>query len=333
MITGDYAGTALSVARKVGLNATECLTGPDIAAMGEEEFAEKAATVDVFARSVPQQKLRLVNALKARGETVAMTGDGVNDAPALKSAHIGIAMGQRGTDVAREAAALVLLNDDFSSIVEAVRAGRRVFENLRKAVSYVFAVHVPIAGLSVIPVLFGWPMILGPIHIAFLELVIDPACSVAFEAEPEEPGIMKRPPRPAGERVFSKRMVGLSLLQGLGVLVILMAVFAVTLYWGEGEKEARTLAFTTLVVANLALIQTNRSWSRSVWSLAGARNRALWAVTGSAVLFLSLALYVPPLQAMFQFDRLHMDDVVLCLAAGLGSVAWFEVLKRMRRLW
>ena len=189
------------------------------AQMGEEELAQRIRDVNIFARVVPEQKLRIVNALKANREVVAMTGDGVNDAPALKAAHIGVAMGGRGTDVAREASALVLLQDDFASIVQAVKMGRRIFDNIKKAVSYIFAVHVPIAGLSMVPVFFAdWPLLLLPIHVVFLELIIDPACSVIFEAEHAEPNTMNRPPRKPKRRLFNLRSVGVSLLQGVSVL-------------------------------------------------------------------------------------------------------------------
>jgi Ca2+-transporting ATPase len=196
MITGDYPATALAIGENIGLRtANGAVTGAELDALSDDALRGRLATTDVFCRVSPEQKLRLVDALKAQGEIVAMTGDGVNDAPALKAAHIGIAMGGRGTDVAREAASLVLLDDDFGSIVAAVRLGRRVFDNLGKAIAYVVAVHVPIAGLSMIPVLFGWPLVLLPVHILFMELIIDPACSIVFEAEPEEADVMRRPPR------------------------------------------------------------------------------------------------------------------------------------------
>jgi Ca2+-transporting ATPase len=298
-----------------------------LASTPEDSLRERIGTVSIFARAVPDQKLRIVKALKAQREVVAMTGDGVNDAPALKSADIGIAMGQRGTDVAREAADLVLLNDDFSSIVGAIRMGRRIFDNLKKAIAYTFAVHVPIAGLSLLPILLGWPLILAPVHIAFLELIIDPACSIVFEAEPEEAGIMKRRPRAMEEKLFDRRTVLLSLLQGTGVLLILLAVFAVALYWGDGEADARTLAFTTLVVANLSLIQTNRSWLRSFTATMRSPNSAMAWVTSGAVLLLVLVLYLPPLRRLFDFTVLHSRDIGLCVGAGLSSVLWFEALK------
>ncbi|GKT08555.1 cation-translocating P-type ATPase [Desulforhabdus sp. TSK] len=334
MITGDYPGTALSIARQIGLAPLdEIMTGPELDALDDSELQERIRTVNIFARVVPEQKLRLVNALKANGEIVAMTGDGVNDAPALKAAHIGIAMGGRGTDVARESAALVLLDDDFSSIVQAVRLGRRIFDNLKKAMAYILAIHVPIAGLSLLPVLFKWPLILSPIHIAFLELIIDPACSIVFENEPEEAGIMKRSPRDPLKPLFSKEVLALSLLQGVSVLGIVFAVYLVALFRGQGEEDARTLAFSSLIIANLALIMTNRSWSHTALTTLRSPNVALWWVVGGAMSFLGLVLYIPPLRALFHFSKLHRLDLALCLAFGIAGILWFEVLKvyRLRR--
>ena len=332
MITGDYPGTAQNIARQIGLMpADQVITGPELDRMDDAELQNRMKTVNIFARVVPEQKLRLVNALKANGEIVAMTGDGVNDAPALKSAHIGIAMGGRGTDVAREASALVLLDDDFSSMVQAIKLGRRIFDNLQKAMTYIFAIHVPIAGMSLLPVLFQWPLVLFPVHIVFLELIIDPACSIVFEAEPEETNIMNRPPRNPQEPLFGRRTVVLSLLQGLSVLGILLVVFSIALFRGQGEADARTLTFTTLIVANLALIFTNRSWSRSIRSTLRSANSALRWVFGGALVFLGLVLYLPFLRTLFHFSFLHPTDLLICLGAGGVSILWFEWLKSLQQ--
>jgi Ca2+-transporting ATPase len=328
MITGDFAGTARNIARQAGLTAREhVLTGPEIDGMNKLELQSAVQTVNVFARVVPDQKLRLVEALKANGEIVAMTGDGVNDAPALKSAHIGIAMGARGTDVAREAATLVLLDDAFASIVAAIRLGRRIFDNLKKAMSYILAIHVPIAGLALIPVLLRWPLVLLPVHIVFLELIIDPACSIAFEAEPEEANIMRRPPRNPEEPLFNGRTLLVSLLQGASVLLITTAVFVIAHLRGEAETNTRALTFTTLVIANVALILTNRSWSRSIVVTLRLRNPALNWVLGGAIAVLTVVLYVPFLRDLFRFSTLHSIDLLICLVAGVFSVLWFEVMK------
>ena len=333
MITGDYPATAQSIGRQIGLRSVdEIVTGPELDRMDDEQLRQRLVVANIIARVVPEQKLRIVNALKAAGEIVAMTGDGVNDAPALKAAHIGIAMGGRGTDVAREAAGLVLLDDDFSSIVQAVRLGRRIFDNIRKAVSYIFAIHVPIAGLSLIPVFFAdWPLILLPVHIVFLELIIDPSCTLIFEAEGAEPNTMTRPPRNPRERLFGLGSVSISLLQGVSVLGIVLGVFLVTRFLGHSENNARGLTFAALVVANLALILTNRSWSRTILATLQEPNAALWWVVGGAVVFLGLVLSVPLLRNLFHFAPLHGPDLALCLLAGGASILWFEILKLIRR--
>jgi Ca2+-transporting ATPase len=330
VITGDYPGTARSIGRQIGLaNPDGVITGPELAAMSDEELTRRITSVSIFARVVPEQKLRIVNALKANREIVAMTGDGVNDAPALKAAHIGIAMGGRGTDVAREASALVLLDDDFASIVQAVRMGRRIFDNIKKAVSYSFAVHVPIVGLSMIPVFFkDWPLLLLPVHVVFMELIIDPACSVIFEAENAERNVMTRPPRDPGERLFSLRGVAISLLQGVSVLAIIFEVFVAAGRLGHPEDATRrALAFTTLVVANLCLILTNRSWTRTIFSMFREPNRALCWVVGGAAAGMGLILYLPFLRTLFHFNALHAADVAICVGAGIVSILWFEMLK------
>ena len=329
MITGDYPATAQSIAAQVGLRSDEqMITGPELDALGEDDLRQRIGKISIVARAVPEQKLRIVQALKANGEIVAMTGDGVNDAPALKAAHIGIAMGGRGTDVARESAGLVLLDDDFSSIVQAVKLGRRIFDNIKKAVFYIFAVHVPIAGLSLIPVFFAdWPLILLPVHILFLELIIDPSCTMIFEAETAEQNIMARPPRNSQERLFGLRSIWVSLLQGISVLAIALGVFLLARYLGHSEDNARGLTFTTLVVANLGLILTNRSWTRTIIGMMRVPNAALWGVVGGTTVFLTLIITVPFLRALFRFAPLHLSDVLVCLVAGVISIGWFELLK------
>jgi P-type Ca2+ transporter type 2C len=333
MITGDYPATASAIAEQIGLAAGSggVISGSELSQMDDATLYERVRHSNIFARMVPEQKLRLVNALKANGEVVAMTGDGVNDAPALKAAHIGIAMGAHGTDVAREAAALVLLNDDFASIVHAVRLGRGIFDNLRKAMAYIFAVHIPIAGLSLIPLLLGWPPVFAPVHIVFLEMIINPACSIAFEAEPAERNVMHRPPRNRQEPLFGKRILLISLLQGVFVLLTTLVVLGYALHHGASENEARALTFSTLVIGNLGLILANRSWQHTILHTVNSRNPALWWVTGAAFSFLLLALTLPFLREVFHFAPVTPYHLLLSFSAGLGSVLWFELYKVIHR--
>ena len=333
MITGDYPVTAQKIARQIGMRDwANVVTGQELALMTPEELRERVKQAAIFARVVPEQKLLIVEAFKANGEIVAMTGDGVNDAPALKSAHIGVAMGERGTDVAREASDLVLLDDDFSSIVAAVRLGRRIFDNLKKAMAYIVSVHIPIALASLLPVLLNWKeMILFPVHIVFLELIIDPACSVVFEAEPAETDIMRRRPRRSSERLFGRRSLVRSALQGVVAFGVVFGVFEVSLSLGESVAHARTLAFITLIVANLCLILTTRSSQQGLFASLAVPNRALLWVVASALAFLGLVVYVPALRGIFHFAPVSTLDFLIALAAGLVSVTWFEIVKAVGR--
>jgi Ca2+-transporting ATPase len=331
MITGDYPATARTIAQQIGLHSPEnVMTGDVLMSMDNATLHQQVRQVNVFARVVPEQKLRLVQALQANGEVVAMTGDGVNDAPALKAADIGVAMGGRGTDVAREAAGLVLLEDDFSSIVAAVRLGRRIYDNLRKAMAYIFSIHVPIAGLSLIPVALGWPLLLLPVHIVLMELIIDPACSTVFEAESEEGNVMNRPPRSPGESIFDRATLVTSLVQGVCILLVSLGVFLLAQQWAMGEVVARTMAFVTLIAANLLLILTNVSWTRSLLATLRSSNSAMWWVVGGATLLMLCLLNIPILAKLFQFAPITMLQVGICLAAGIGSVIWFELVKMVR---
>ncbi|MFN8022768.1 MAG: cation-translocating P-type ATPase [Acidimicrobiales bacterium] len=330
MITGDAPGTALAVARAVGIDTTGgCLTGPELARLGHDELVERVPHVCVYARMVPDQKLQLVRALRSCGEVVGMTGDGVNDAPALRAADIGIAMGERGTDVAREAAALVITDDDMSSIAGGIRRGRGIFDNLRKAMAYIVAVHVSIVGMALVPVFVeSWPLVLLPVQLALLELVIDPACSVVFEAEQIDPEIMSHPPRRPGEPVLGRRVLVLSAMQGLSVLAVTLLVYLWGVHRGLADTEVRSIAFAALVLGNLQLILVNRSWRLGVWRTWRERhNPALRWILMVTIGLLVLLLSVPPLRSAFGLGPIGLLDAAVVAAASAVGVAWFEAYK------
>ena len=334
MITGDYPGTAMAIANEIGLDTTGgCVTGAELDAMTDEELADRARHADVFARMVPEQKLRLVRALRADGEVVGMTGDGVNDAPALRAADIGIAMGARGTDVAREAAALVITDDDYSSIVAGIRQGRGIYDNLRKAMAYVVAVHAPVMGMSLFPLFITtWPLVLLPLQIAFLELIIDPACSVVFEAEQPDPRIMERPPRPAAAPLFDRRTIAISLLQGATVLAADVSVYLWAINRGWADDTVRATTFATLVLSNMGLIVVNRSWHLTLGDVLRERsNPTMKWILGAAAALLALTLWFGPARRAFHLGVIPPGGLAVSALAAVAAVGWFETYKWLTR--
>jgi len=330
MITGDHPATAMAIAREAGLDATRVVTGPELDALDDALLAAEVRATNVFARVRPEQKLRLVRALRAAGEVVAMTGDGVNDAPALRAADIGVAMGRRGTDVAREAAALVLLEDDFTAIVGTIRLGRRIDENLANAMRYLVAAHVPLAGMAFLALAAGWPPFFFPLHVVFLEFVIDPACSIVFEAERSEAHVMDRPPRDPRARLFGRSTVAIGFALGLGVLAVVALVYAIALDRGEGI--ARALGFAALVGGNLGLIVANRSLRETLPRVLRRENPAMWWVAAAALAALAVVMFVPAMASLFRFESPPLALAAAALGAGLASVLWIEPFKRLRKL-
>lgn len=329
MITGDHPATAQVIARQAGLAEGNILTGAEMDRLDDTALRARLADTSVCARITPAQKLRIVQALQALGETVGMTGDGVNDAPALRAAHVGIAMGLRGTDVAREAAALVLVDNQFTAIVQGIRLGRQIFDNLQKSMRYIFAVHIPIAGMALLPMAAGLPPLLLPMHVALLELIIDPACSIAFEQEPADPQLMQRPPRNTLTPLLGRQVMLWSLLQGLCVLGAVLFSHA----WAQSQQlsqdQARTMAFITLVLGNAVLIMVNRAPPDRLWSSLRVPNPTAWVVIAAALMLLLICIHMPWLARALAFEPLNLASwgVASGLAMlGLAAVAALQWL-------
>jgi Ca2+-transporting ATPase len=329
MITGDYPFTAQSIALQIGMSGKqEIITGDELNKLNDEELKTKINRINIFARVVPEQKLRIVEALKANHEVVAMTGDGVNDAPALKAADIGIAMGNKGTDVAREASSLVLMDDNFASIVSAIRLGRRIFDNLQKAMSYIMAIHIPIIGLALIPAFMPMlPILLMPLHIVFMELIIDPVCSIAFESEKEEKGIMERPPRNSNEAFFGKKRIWLSVLEGTILLASVIIIYFISANMGHSENETRAITFSTLILGNIFLILTSLSKTRSLVAVLREGNKSLLIILSVAMVLLIAVNSIPALRIIFNFDYPGIQHFAPPIIASGFVLITLELLK------
>lgn len=336
MITGDNGITAGAIAKKVGIsNADHYLTGIEIDNMTDEDLMNIVSTVNVFSRVTPEHKMRIVRAFKESGEVVAMTGDGVNDAPALKYADIGIAMGQRGSEVSREAADLILLDDNFSTIVNTIKDGRRIYDNIKKAISYIFIIHIPIALTALVGPMLGIPqmsLFLLPVHVVLLELVIDPTCSVVLERQPSERGIMERPPRNAKESILTKKLLFKSLVQGLVIFIISFTTYFLTLQQDlVNDEKARTMGLVVLIVANLFLVQVNSS-DQLVSIQIFAKlifDKVIWIILGGTILVL-LALIYSPLNEFFDLAPLTVTQLLICAGLGMISVCWYDLVKLIK---
>ncbi len=330
LITGDYPETAVNIAEQVGMfGYLKYLTGDEVIKMNEAELQEAVKRVNIFARTFPDAKLKVIEALKANGEIVAMTGDGVNDAPALKSAHIGIAMGEKGTEIARQASDLVLTNDNLEKMVEAIEQGRKIFSNLKKAVRYIISIHIPIIFTAALPLLLGWkyPNIFTPIHIIFLELIMGPTCSIFFEREPVEKDILQLPPRDRNEGLFRNDELLISIIQGLIISAGALTLYYIFMNKGNTLTETRTIVFTTLIISNIFLTFTNRSFTQTFTKTIRYKNNLALPVIIISILFLSVILLVPLVRKLFELSVISANTFFICLAAAFISVAWFEMYK------
>ena len=328
MITGDYPATAQNIAMQCGLVSPKgVMTGLDLDTLEDQQLQHSMQDVNIFCRVTPEQKLRLVMALKNQGEIVAMTGDGVNDAPALKAAHIGIAMGKRGSDVARESADLVLLDDDFSAIVGAIKLGRRIFDNLRKTIAFIIAVHIPVFGMSFLPIVLDWPIFLMPVHILVLQLIIDPTCSLVFEAESEEANVMTRPPRASDTSIYDKQLLIVGSIQGSALLLTVILTYYLAMQFGIATESARALAFTAMVLGNIGLIFINRSLSTSLIRTITLPNPTLWWVVGGALSLLFAGLFISTLSELFYFGHTTLAQIAISMTATLVCIGLLSFAK------
>jgi Ca2+-transporting ATPase len=330
IVTGDNALTTAAIAKQIDFkNADKCINGEDLMKLNEQELSKCVMETSIFTRMFPDAKLKIINALKAQHEIVAMTGDGVNDGPALKAAHIGIAMGKKGTEIAKQAASLILLEDDLSKMVDAVAMGRRIYTNLKKAIQYIISIHIPIILTVFIPLALGWiyPNIFSPVHIIFLELIMGPTCSIIYENEPMEKNAMLQNPRPFTSSFFNWKELTTSIIQGLAITAGTLFVYQYSVYQSFDEAHTRTMVFTVLIVANIILTLVNRSFYYSIFTTIRYKNNLILLIIAITVGITGALIFVPTLTTFFEFERLNLSELLICIGVGFIAVIWFELVK------
>lgn len=334
IITGDNATTTASIAKQIGFkDYDKTISGDELMALSEKELQTRVIDTTIFTRMFPEAKLKIINALKSNNQIVAMTGDGVNDGPALKASHIGIAMGQKGTEIAKQAASLILLEDDLSKMVDAVAMGRKIYTNLKKAIQYIISIHIPIIFTVFIPLALGWiyPNIFSPIHIIFLELIMGPTCSIIYENEPMEPNTMSKKPKPLSTTFFNLKELSVSIIQGLFITVGTLSIYQFAVASGNNEAITRTMVFTVLIAANVFLTLINRSFYYSILTTLKYKNNLVLFIVFFTIALVGLILYIKPLSAFFEFETLNSSQLLISISIGFISVIWYEIVKIIKR--
>ncbi|WP_430402772.1 cation-translocating P-type ATPase [Fluviicola sp.] len=334
IITGDNAETTTAIAKQIGFSGVEkSINGDQLMKLSDEELKECVMETAIFTRMFPDAKLKIIDALKEKQQIVAMTGDGVNDGPALKAAHIGIAMGKKGTEIAKDAASLILLEDDLSKMIDAIAMGRKIYTNLKKAIQYIISIHIPIILTVFIPLALGWvyPNIFSPVHVIFLEIIMGPTCSIIYENEPMEKNLMFQNPKPISTTFFNWTELTISIIQGTVIAVGILLIYQYAVYNGFNEELTRTMVFTDLVVANIFLTLINRSFYYSIWTTLKYKNKLVAYIIGITLLLMGLILFVRPLTNFFEFEPMNGSQLLICLGTGFISVSWFEIVKWVKR--
>jgi Ca2+-transporting ATPase len=334
IITGDNTATTQAIAKQIGLRGSEkAITGDELMKMTKEELPTAVMNNSIFTRMFPEAKLKIIESLKSNNQIVAMTGDGVNDGPALKAAHIGIAMGKKGSEIAKQAASLILIDDDLSKLLDAVAMGRKIYSNLKKAIQYIISIHIPIILTVFIPLALGWiyPNLFSPVHIIFLEIIMGPTCSIIYENEPMEQNTMLQPPKELSTSFFKWKELSTSIIQGLIITAGTLFGYQYAVQQGYNEAVTRTITFTVLITANIFLTLINRSFYYSLLTTLKYKNNRVWYIIVSTVSLVGLMLYVQPLTKFFQFEMLPIHDLLIAVGIGFVSVIWYEIIKAIKR--